>query len=134
MVDRGRWIDFTYEDDDGDEVEARLPAAWAICPTCAGEGRYVNPAIDGHGLSHDELYNDWDEDQRRAYFEGRYDVACEAKCTDGKILVVATTCLTPAQAELAHRYELHQQWLANEDAADRRTRYLESGGAEGGWW
>ena len=61
-----------FEDYDGNTF--RLPARFEVCETCHGTGSHVNRAIDGHGLSHDELYDD--PDFAEAYFSGAYDVVC----------------------------------------------------------
>jgi hypothetical protein len=47
---------------------------WAVCPTCEGEGKHVNPSIDSHGISREEF--DEDPDFEEAYFSGAYDVTC----------------------------------------------------------
>ena len=49
---------------------------YEICPHCRGEGSYVNPSIDGNGITESEmaeLGDDFWED----YFSGTYDVRCE---------------------------------------------------------
>ena len=47
-----------------------------VCPSCDGRGHYVNPAIDGNGISVEE-WCDWTDDDREAYLSGRYDIVCE---------------------------------------------------------
>lgn len=49
---------------------------WAICPTCEGNGTHVNPAIDGHGITAEEMY-ELGDDFREDYMRGVYDVSCE---------------------------------------------------------
>ena len=49
---------------------------WNVCPRCRGEGGYVNPAIDGHGITADEM-EDLGEDFRDLYTTGFYDILCE---------------------------------------------------------
>jgi hypothetical protein len=44
-----------------------------VCPECDGEGRRTNPAIDGNGLSNEDLS---DRDFLDDYMSGRYDVQC----------------------------------------------------------
>ena len=55
-------------------AEVQLPSKKVICPRCHGEGTHVNPSIDGNGLTYEEF--DGDEDFRKDYFAGRYDVVC----------------------------------------------------------
>ena len=50
----------------------KLPMHRVICPECQGRGAYVNPNIDRHGLS----ANDMDDDQWEMYRTGGYDVTC----------------------------------------------------------
>ena len=57
---------FYLLDDDGEQVE--LPTCWVVCDVCEGAGTHVNPAIDGNGLSADEV--------PEGYWEGRHDITC----------------------------------------------------------
>jgi hypothetical protein len=59
---------------------------YRVCPVCDGEGTYVNPAIDSHGLSSEELEEDPEFAER--YFAGGFDVRC--KCCDGRRVVTAS--------------------------------------------
>jgi hypothetical protein len=68
-------IKFIRTTDEGDEVEVALPALFEVCQTCRGNGKHVNPAIDGNGLTQEDF--DEDPDFREDYFSGRYDVTCE---------------------------------------------------------
>lgn len=47
---------------------------WKVCGTCNGKGTHVNPSIDAHGLSNEDL----DEDPyfREQYTSGMYDETC----------------------------------------------------------
>jgi len=68
-------IKFIRITDEGDEVEIALPAKYEVCQTCEGQGKHVNPAIDGNGLSREDF--DEDPDFRESYFNGDYDVTCQ---------------------------------------------------------
>lgn len=48
---------------------------YEVCPRCEGEGTHVNPAVDGHGITADEM-DELGEDFREDYIAGVYDVAC----------------------------------------------------------
>ena len=52
-----------------------MPAVYEVCETCGGKGKHVNPAIDGHGISAEEMHED--PDFAEDYFSGVYDVPCE---------------------------------------------------------
>jgi hypothetical protein len=54
----------------------RIPTIKAICPSCGGEGRYVNPSIDSNGITADEMY-ELGDDFRDDYMSGVYDVECQ---------------------------------------------------------
>lgn len=48
---------------------------WVICDRCDGEGTTGHPAFD-NGITSGE-WNEWDDEDRRNYMDGRYDVTCE---------------------------------------------------------
>ncbi len=56
--------------------ELVVKVKWAVCPLCEGRGKHVNPSIDAHGISGEEM--DQDPDFREDYFSGAYDVQCDA--------------------------------------------------------
>lgn len=68
-------ITFMMLDEETAEVEIALPAKYEVCDRCRGEGKHVNPSIDGNGLSREDF--DEDPDFLEAYFSGVYDVRCE---------------------------------------------------------
>lgn len=59
-------------------------AKYEVCPRCKGEGVHTNPAIDGHGITAEEM-NELGDDFREDYIAGVYDVPCE--CCHGKRVV-----------------------------------------------
>lgn len=65
-----------FEDEEGFDCEEEItvPAVYEVCPSCNGKGSYVNPSIDAHGISAEEM--DEDPDFREDYFRGAYDVTC----------------------------------------------------------
>lgn len=69
-------IDFTTEDDDGNEIIHELPACYEVCSRCSGTGSHVNPSIDGHGITEEEWDRDWSYEERDDYMSGVYDVTC----------------------------------------------------------
>jgi hypothetical protein len=67
-------ITFIYEDEEEDR-EVELPAIWMVCPRCHGEGKHVDPRIDGNGFTED----DWAQEShefKEDYMSGKYDVTC----------------------------------------------------------
>ena len=70
----------------GDEAE--YPAAYGVCPVCEGRGRYVNPAIDEHGITSEDL--DEDPNFIEDYLDGRYDIACRS-CNGQRVILVPST-------------------------------------------
>ncbi len=114
--------------DDDEETSFPVPAKWEICDRCGGEGHHVNPAVDGHGISAEEWEQDWDDDSREAYFAGRYDVACEAGCEDGKVRVPDHAKASDEERAAIRDWERSQADQRRWDAEDRATRRRESGG------
>ena len=45
-------MSITVYDDDGNDVD--LPSCKVVCPRCRGEGKHINPSIDGHGIAGDD--------------------------------------------------------------------------------
>lgn len=50
---------------------------WHLCPRCKGEGKYVNPAIDGNGLTGEDIDRLGGDEFMEEYMGGTYDVPCE---------------------------------------------------------
>lgn len=69
------WKNNELFDEDGRMIQTKLEASWEICPICEGEGGYVNPSIDGHGISMSE-WNELGEDFQQNYMSGTYDIQC----------------------------------------------------------
>lgn len=83
----GESVTFMQVDDAGNEVPVKVSAHYEVCPTCQGKGSHVNRAIDGHGMTYDEMYDagtEFVED----YLGGTYDVPCE-ECKGLRVVLVA---------------------------------------------
>lgn len=79
-------IKFEMLNAETESVEVELPAKYEVCDRCRGEGKHVNPAIDGNGISRDAF--DEDPDFGEGYFRGDYDVNCEECGGRTTVLVV----------------------------------------------
>lgn len=97
--------------------EVRIPTIKIICPTCNGNGKHVNPSIDGNGISaSDECWQD--EGFEEDYFQGRYDVTCH-ECNGRNVVDEIDAVACPA--------ELLAQWMdyCNGIAEDRAIQSQE---------
>jgi hypothetical protein len=67
--------------DTGEDLQ--LPAKFEMCTRCEGHGSYVNPSVDGNGITAEEMAED--PDFAEAYFDGVYDVTC-AICHGARVV------------------------------------------------
>lgn len=135
-----REIEIVRDDEEGEtrEDSVTLLCRWVICDECEGNGRYVNPSIDGNGITQSEF--DADPDFRESYFRGDYDIDCGVCRGSGKVMapVPLETALAfiPAEKRESYRQDfiawedseiIRERWAAydREDAAIRR---MENGG------
>lgn len=86
---------------------------WVICVICDGDSTYVNPAIDSHGLSVEDL--DEDPGFAEKYMNGTYNVYCKHCGGTGKMRQSKSETLIDRLAE---------------EAADRRLAAVEDGNWE----
>lgn len=114
------------EDEAGELIEELVdfPAVMAVCSTCEGRGRYVNPSIDAHGLSREDFEED--PDFAEDYMRGAYDIDCMA--CDGRRVVpeVNRGLCNPAQLEtlrLVDEQERQDQQSRAEERYQRRMGY-----------
>lgn len=91
-IDHNRMVATVEVGDGVDDEEVEVPIKFEVCPTCDGRGCHVNPNIDRHGLSREDL--DEDPDFAEGYMAGQYDVQCHEchgervvpVCLDEKVL------------------------------------------------
>jgi RecJ-like exonuclease len=76
--------EITFPTQDGGEMT--IPARYEVCDRCHGEGKHVNPAIDGNGITASEM-DELGDDFREDYIAGVYDVACE-ECRGNRVVPV----------------------------------------------
>ena len=107
----------TIDTEDG-EHDVLLPVRYEVCPTCEGKGHHVNPGIDAHGLTAEDLYDDpgFAED----YYSGMYDQTCN-ECHGKRVIEVVDE--DRCDPELLKAYRDQQKWdriFDAEMAAERR--------------
>ena len=118
-------ITWERETDDGDVELHELPAYWAICSTCRGNGRH---SLHLGAITEEDRDRDWAPDEFEDYVHGGYDRPCEACGGSGKVLFVdPKTC----KKELYEAYDAHLELEEEERRSDSITAYGESGGSMG---
>lgn len=76
---------FTEYQNEGDEIHHYLPANWAICRSCNGNGTTTaHIENDGGGITADEM-EELGEDFRHDYMSGVYDRPCPHCNGSGKV-------------------------------------------------
>ena len=115
-------IVFEVLDDETAGLMVEIPAKYEVCSRCGGEGKHVNPAIDGNGLSREDF--DADPDFEEGYLSGRYDVRCE-ECGGERVTLVPDEATCKAQGFMTElrQYYQNQRDLGAIDAemeAERR--------------
>ncbi|AUV95820.1 TPA: hypothetical protein JD053_16695 [Klebsiella michiganensis] len=68
---------------------------WVICECCEGEGKTGHPAF-ANGITSSE-WNEWDEEDRRNYMDGMFDVTCEHCKGRGSVKVPDVSRMTFAE-------------------------------------
>jgi len=115
-----KWEDYELE-----EVQFALPAYEVECYRCRGKGSHVNPSIDGNGISAEEWENDWDYEEREAYWNGGYDVSCY-ECQGRKVVKeIMDECYLSEPQKLLHKL-LQDKWKddAHYDAIEAAERRM----------
>lgn len=122
-------IQFTWENDDGDEVELELPAKHEVCARCQGHGTHLNPSIGEHAYTAEEFEESFDDEGREEYFRhgGRYDVMCE-ECHGKRVVLVVDVdaCRSDEQKAALAAYDRKLEADASyerECAHERRMGY-----------
>lgn len=71
----------------------------AVCPSCEGEGKYVNPSVDSQGLTADD-FNEMGDDFADDYMSGAYDVKCSQCGGQGTVPNCSEPgCFNPAMSK-----------------------------------
>lgn len=113
---------FEYENEEtGESTDVTIPQRWEICCECEGEGKHAH-AIDGDGITGSE-WNEWDDDERENYLEGRYDRTCEVCRGSGKMKVTDYDSLR----EMERKYPgICEQWENHCEAEYQYDREAEA--------
>jgi len=102
-------------DPDMEEDDILLPSKAVVCWRCRGTGSHVNPSIDGHGITSDEM-NELGPEFFDDYMGGMYDVIC-GLCKGKRITAEVIECeLTPDQKS---RLDEEMKWEAIERSEQR---------------
>jgi len=83
--------------------ETKLPWKWAVCPTCDGRGKHVNPSIDSNGLTSEDFAEDLEFAQD--YMEGVYDVSC-SRCNGRTTIPIVDCDAMSPELRKAHEEDL----------------------------
>jgi len=72
-------MEFTYENDEGEDITVTFPSVKVVCPRCKGHGTHLHNDIGSYAYSVEEFQDSFDEEEQAEYFRhgGRYDVLCE---------------------------------------------------------
>lgn len=115
-------IPFSYENENGEEIEIGIPANIEVCNRCLGEGKQVNPNIDSHGITSEEWNGpDWSEEEKETYLTGGYDVPCK-KCNGLRVECVPD--LDRFERENPEAFKVYVERVKAEDC-DRAAARME---------
>lgn len=106
-----------WEDDEGREHS--LPAVWAICGQCQGNGSHSRDLGAYTGEEMAEQGPEWCED----YMAGHFDRECEVCRGSGKVREVDRDRAEPAELALYDEHQDAEARYAAECAHERRMGY-----------
>lgn len=98
----------TGEDEDGNETVLSIPARYEVCDRCRGTWSHTNPAIDGNGITGDEM-DELGPEFLEDYLGGVYDVQCEECRGERLVLVPDDDRCSPEQLKAYHAH-LREEW------------------------
>lgn len=124
-------IKFNNRDPDTDEpLLTRHQLQWIICDKCRGEGKHDHPAFS-NGITSEEWNNDWDEDSREGYLEGRYDVHCDDCGGRGRVQIPIISACTFAQKRVLVAMRKSDREDYRDWKSEQRLRDMEDGVGHG---
>lgn len=111
------------EHGDDEDRTVQLPAEWAICSHCRGNGGHSRR----FGAITQRDREQWDDESFEAYMRGDYDETCEVCNGSGKVLTVnRDACRTEEQKAALAQYDENARIDAEldaEQAAEMRYCY-----------
>ena len=96
-------IKIKMRNEDYEPIEHEVIGKYEVCPRCAGEGTRVNPSVDGHRLTAEELNED--PEFAEAYFAGHYDVTCY-ECKGKRVVPVPDVDAFTSEQKIAWNQEM----------------------------
>lgn len=71
-------MEFTYENEAGEEVTVTFPTYKEVCHECDGHGTHLCEGMKGAAYTAEEFAESFDDEDRQEYFRhgGKYDVTC----------------------------------------------------------
>ena len=119
------WNDDPDENEPSETSEIEFPAYNVVCWKCKGKGKHVNPAVDGNGLSREDL--DEDPDFRDGYFSGSFDITCTECKGKNVLLVVDEERLNPTEKVIYDKWSDQEYDRQARESEDRHTQWMEAG-------
>lgn len=113
------------DDETGEPILTRHQLQWIICDKCRGEGKHDHPAFS-NGITSDE-WNDWNEDEREDYLEGRYDVPCDDCGGKGRQQIPIVSACSFAQKRKLVEYRKSERESYRDWKSEQRLRDAEDG-------
>ena len=90
-----------------------------VCERCEGEGSHVNPNIDGHGLTQEDLERD--PEFKQNYLSGAYDIECKDCKGDRVVDVIDIESLSYEDKEAYQRNQDDIRYAKNEYYYERQA-------------
>lgn len=111
------FLEFEYDNGQGDTDCYAIPLVWAICSYCDGEGRHSRHI---GCITESERVNDWTEEEFEGYLSGNLDQTCEECKGTGKVKSPDLENVPALVKRAYHR-------MLREREEDNRTMRMECG-------
>ena len=109
-------IELSWEDDNGDEQQAHVPAKRVLCPECDGAGTTLCDSLRGVAFTAEDMADDPDFEE--GYFGGRYDQTCR-RCNGLRVVQVADPESRSWKPEHTEWLEAYERCAADREASQR---------------
>jgi hypothetical protein len=114
-------IEFEMFNAEGDANVCRLPATYAVCSDCEGEGMVMNESMRHHAYAQEEFEETfWEDEDREQYFRrgGIYDVQCPT-CGGKRVEAVVDRAACERDPELNALLFAYDEKLTDEARYER---------------